>query len=132
MPGNNAQIEGGGESLDARRRAAAALTARRKAAARVRAADQQNARAAERTPSSPGSYRARRGDSIWSISEKTKPAGVSSSEWFGKVKAMNSTNGKPNRVYLNSGIKIPGGGNLSGDKGYSPKDKPGPGAPKAK
>jgi hypothetical protein len=60
-------------------------------------------------------YRAKAGDGLWQVAEKTKPAGTSTAAWWAKLKKVNSTNGKVNRVYRNSAIKLP--------PGAQPKDK---------
>lgn len=134
MPGNNGpQIEGGGESLDARRKAAA-LLARRKAAAAKRAGSGVNTTSADGIAKASGTrtYRARKGDSLWSIAEKTKPSNMSTGEYWTQLKKLNSTNGKVNRLFVNSAVKLPSTGIVTGDAGYSPKNKPSSGMPKAK
>lgn len=55
----------------------------------------------------PSVYRAKKGDGLWQVAEKTVPAGVSVSAWWAKIKKLNSSNGKVNRTYSNSGIKLP-------------------------
>jgi hypothetical protein len=72
----------------------------------------------EPAPSKPGArpqkpapaatvYRAKKGDGLWQVAEKTKPAGVSTAAWWTKIKKLNSTNGKVNRTYTNTGVKLP-------------------------
>jgi hypothetical protein len=68
-------------------------------------------------------YRARKGDSLWSIAEKTKPEGTTTAAYWTQLKKLNSTNGKVNRLYRNSGVKLPNGAITSGDSGYKIKSK---------
>jgi hypothetical protein len=50
-------------------------------------------------------YRASKGDSLWSIAEKTVPKGESVESWFGAIKEMN----KGKKLYSNSGVALPPG-----------------------
>lgn len=68
-------------------------------------------------------YRATKGDGLWQVAEKTVPKGQSVSAWWAQIKKLNSTNGKVNRVYQNSAIKLPPGAQPK-DKGYQ-ASKPG-------
>jgi hypothetical protein len=52
-------------------------------------------------------YRAKAGDGLWQVAEKTVPKGQSVSAWWAKIKKLNSTNGKVNKTYRNSAIKLP-------------------------
>lgn len=62
----------------------------------------------ERMPKpSPSVYRAKKGDGLWQVAEKTVPAGVTTAAWWAKIKKLNSTNGKVNRTYTNTGVKLP-------------------------
>jgi Tfp pilus assembly protein FimV len=54
------------------------------------------------------SYRASRGDSLYSIAEKTLPKGKDLSSWFGAIKKMNA--GK--KLYANTGVALPPGSSL--------------------
>lgn len=58
-------------------------------------------------PKAPSVYRAKKGDGLWQVAEKTKPAGVSTAAWWTKIKKLNSTNGKVNRTYTGTGVKLP-------------------------
>ena len=58
-------------------------------------------------PAAPTVYRAKKGDGLWQVAEKTKPAGVSTAAWWTKIKKLNSTNGKVNRTYTGTGVKLP-------------------------
>jgi hypothetical protein len=60
-------------------------------------------------------YRAKAGDGLWQVAEKTVPKGQSVSAWWTQLKKLNSTNGKVNKTYRNSAIKLP--------PGAQPKDK---------
>ena len=60
-------------------------------------------------PAAPSVYRAKKGDGLWQVAEKTKPAGVSTAAWWTKIKKLNSTNGKVNRTYTGTGVKLPKG-----------------------
>jgi hypothetical protein len=55
----------------------------------------------------PTVYRAKKGDGLWQVAEKTKPAGVSTAAWWTKIKKLNSSNGKVNRTYTGTGVKLP-------------------------
>jgi hypothetical protein len=57
----------------------------------------------------PTVYRAKKGDGLWQVAEKTVPAGTSTSAWWAKIKKLNSTNGKVNRTYTGTGVKLPKG-----------------------
>lgn len=55
----------------------------------------------------PSVYRAKKGDGLWQVAEKTVPAGTSVAAWWTKIKKLNSTNGKVNRTYTGTGVKLP-------------------------
>lgn len=57
----------------------------------------------------PSVYRAKKGDGLWQVAEKTVPAGTSVAAWWAKIKKLNSTNGKVNRTYTGTGVKLPKG-----------------------
>lgn len=63
-----------------------------------------NSSAASATPAV---YRAKKGDGLWQIAEKTAPKGVSTAAWWAKIKKLNSTNGKVNRTFTGTGVKLP-------------------------
>jgi hypothetical protein len=44
---------------------------------------------------------------LWQVAEKTKPAGTSTAAWWTKIKKLNSTNGKVNRTFTGTGVKLP-------------------------
>lgn len=58
-------------------------------------------------PAAPSVYRAKKGDGLWQVAEKTKPAGTSTAAWWTKIKKLNSTNGKVNRTFTGTGVKLP-------------------------
>lgn len=77
-------------------------------------------------------YRAKKGDGLWQVAEKTVPAGQSVSAWWAQIKKLNSTNGKVNRTYQNTAVKLPAGAEPK-DRGYGmPKSGGGATAKKAK
>jgi len=51
------------------------------------------------------SYRASKGDSLYSIAEKTLPKGKNLSSWFGAIKKMNAGR----KLYSNTGVSLPPG-----------------------
>lgn len=68
-------------------------------------------------------YRAKKGDGLWQVAEKTVPKGQSVAAWWTQIKKLNSTNGKVNRTYQNTGVKLPQGAQPK-DSGYEkPKAK---------
>lgn len=62
-------------------------------------------------------YRAKKGDGLWQVAEKTVPKGQSVAAWWTQIKKLNSTNGKVNRTYQNTGVKLPAGAEPK-DRGY--------------
>jgi LysM repeat protein len=67
-------------------------------------------------------YRATKGESLWSIAEKTVPKGESVESWFGAIKEMN----KGKKLYSNSGIALPPGSSQYKQGAPSPSSKPAP------
>jgi hypothetical protein len=59
------------------------------------------------------SYTASKGDSLWSIAEKTVPKGESVSSWWLAIKKMNTQNGKLRRLYTGTGVSLPPGARRS-------------------
>lgn len=59
------------------------------------------------------SYTAAKGDSLWSIAEKTVPKGASVSSWWAAIKKMNTKNGKLRRLYTGTGVSLPPGARRS-------------------
>lgn len=55
--------------------------------------------------SSGGSYRASKGDSLYSIAEKTLPKGKNLSSWFNALKKMNAGR----KIFTGTGVSIPKG-----------------------
>ena len=60
-----------------------------------------------------GSYTAAKGDSLWSIAEKTVPKGKSVTSWWLAIKKMNTVNGKVRRLYTGTGVSLPRGARRS-------------------
>jgi hypothetical protein len=58
-------------------------------------------------PKASNVYRAKKGDGLWQVAEKTVPKGVSTAAWWTQIKKLNSTNGKVNRTYRNTGVRLP-------------------------
>ena len=57
------------------------------------------------TSSKGGSYKASKGDSLYSIAEKTVPKGKSVSSWFNAIKKMNAGR----KIFTGTGVSIPKG-----------------------
>jgi len=53
-------------------------------------------------------YTAVKGDSLYAIARKTVPAGKDVNSWFQALKKVNSVNGKLRRIYVGTGISMPG------------------------
>jgi hypothetical protein len=84
--------------------------------------------AVKSAPGAMRSYRASKGDSLYSIAEKTLPKGKNLSSWFGAIKKMNA--GK--KLYSNTGVSLPPGSGQYKQGMPSPKNtrKPGLNGPR--
>jgi hypothetical protein len=63
-------------------------------------------------------YRAQKGDSLWSIAEKTAPKGTSVAAWWTQIKKLNMEGGKVKRLYSNTAVRLPKGASVR-DAGYN-------------
>lgn len=73
----------------------------------------QNAdRKAESSKAEPGKYVVEKGDSLWSIAEKNKPAGKSTAEYWAEVMKANPKSnfksGNPSLIYSGEKVNLPG------------------------
>jgi hypothetical protein len=62
-------------------------------------------------------YRAKKGDSMWSIAEKTAPKGTSVAAWWNQIKKLNQEGGKTKRLFSNTAVRLPKGATVT-DSGY--------------
>jgi hypothetical protein len=62
-------------------------------------------------------YRAKKGDSMWSIAEKTAPKGTSTAAWWNQIKKLNQEGGQTKRLYSNTAVRLPKGATVT-DGGY--------------
>lgn len=72
----------------------------------------------ESTGVSSSRYRAKKGDSLWSIAEKTAPKGTSTAAWWNQIKKLNMEGGKVKRLYSNTAVRLPKGASIT-DTGYN-------------
>lgn len=71
----------------------------------------------ESTGASSSRYRAKKGDSLWSIAEKTAPKGTSTAAWWNQIKKLNMEGGKVKRLFSNTAVRLPKGASIR-DAGY--------------
>ena len=72
----------------------------------------------ESTGVSSSRYRAKKGDSLWSIAEKTAPKGTSTAAWWNQIKKLNMEGGKVKRLFSNTAVRLPKGATIT-DTGYN-------------
>jgi Tfp pilus assembly protein FimV len=69
-------------------------------------------RKAESAKAEPGKYVVEKGDSLWSIAEKNKPAGKSTAEYWNEVMKANPKgnfkSGNPSLIYSGEKVNLPG------------------------
>lgn len=100
--------EGAKKLAEANMKAAKAGKPKPKSKAEIKSAVVKPKAAPKAVKAQPGamrSYRASKGDSLYSIAEKTLPKGKDLSSWFGAIKKMNA--GK--KLYSNTGVGLPPG-----------------------